>query len=662
MFGKVYYGRLFVGCAIWQLSSLVYFKGGFIAINGNRELLLEQQSPQLQVSSHTINTNSNEDAMLAPLLQGPEKAKIADSNNNFSKLDLSSIRNECFAFNSDQWINGSIFSNNDDGITPGLLDTLIEGPKNLRKLPSLFDQTICHKDSPLRNFSPQTTTNPQNDGGGMDRLASVEDWYQRFLYLALHWKFHRPALDEHRSRKSCASKDTETGTDLLQSFMDHQEIRHMDFECRGTKFVVIPMGSIGFGAFLNTMASLSILLALRTNRIPIFSSKSFFYWQKRKGNQDPWLLAPSHCGRKDMQCYFLPISPCTVTNEDLEAAPLYGSTGKEQRFLFKNMTMPPELENEKVVVLNSGLAAKSMDTPDMRQIASVVVEELLGEWKKAQNEGDISWSDEDWEDMELAHRWITEKTTTDPVGLLRHVYVYMLRPNSHYKDLLERQMSVLVPRAIDPSETIGIAIRGSDKCISESMCLSFDRYMELATDVAYPGLLSSDNTSSSSFPTTADIRPKLIMTTEDPQIFNDSLVYQHNNSFPFQFLVNGNDNMQGSGFPRGFSSGEKEKTIVSSLVALKFHFNAGRVYLNCCSNFHLVLNYLLQGQCGARRHGHDFVFGNNDDSELAPPPVAQCLGNDNIPRRYRICCRWSKKSGICGDIWKEYLREKGESN
>jgi hypothetical protein len=698
--------KLFIGFAIlWQLFGLMYQNGSF-ATSSNIDLLIGRQEQKLD-SPHSINTNGTTDATPAPLPQRPKTRKIGDDNDDSFRFNrsqprarnipskapekftanessptiklrqgwklaktepgfqnaktttinattFSSIRNECFAYNSDQWIRGNIFSNNDNGVTPGLLDDLLEGPENFRKLPNLFDQTICHRDSPLRDFSPKTLR------GDTDRLASTEDWYHRFLYLALHWKFHRPALNEYRTRKRCAEKGE---TQSLQSFMEHNNIREMDFECRGEKYVVIPVGSIGFGAYLNTQASLCILLALRTNRIPIFSSKSFFPWQKRKGYQDPWLLAPSHCHRKDLQCYFLPVSPCTVTNEELEAAPIFGSNRKEQKFLAKNLTIPPELERHKIVVVNSGLSAKTEDTPEMRQIASAVVEELFNEWKKAQREDNDLWSDEDLEALELAHRWVTEKTQTDPIGLLRQVYVYILRPNPHYRDILERQMTALVPQAIDPSDTIGMAIRGSDKCLKESMCLSFERYMELATDIAYPAMVFAANTSSSISPV-SNIRPKLIMTTEDPKVFNDSLVYQHNNSFPFEFLVNDNDNMQGSGYPKEFSR-QAEMTIVSSLMALKFHFNAGQVYLNCCSNFHLVLNYLLQSQCGARRHGHNFVFHGNGDSvkeASLPPPVARCLGEEEIPRRFRICCNWSKNNGVCGDIWKEYLREKEENN
>ena len=76
------------------------------------------------------------------------------------------------------------------------------------------------------------------------------------------------------------------------------------------------------------------------------------------------------------------MSPCSITKEDLSNAPIYGSDRQEQKFLFKNITVPPELESERIVVLNPGLGHKAVDTPDMRTIAYTAIEELLGEWKK----------------------------------------------------------------------------------------------------------------------------------------------------------------------------------------------------------------------------------------------------------------------------------------
>ena len=97
--------------------------------------------------------------------------------------------------------------------------------------------------------------------------------------------------------------------DPTRSFWDHHGIGALDFECPGAKFVLIPMASMGFGAMLNTQVLSGIMIAMRTHRIPVFTSQqSFFLCQKKK--RDPatgkykktWLLAPSHCAHRDPQC------------------------------------------------------------------------------------------------------------------------------------------------------------------------------------------------------------------------------------------------------------------------------------------------------------------------------------------------------------------------
>ena len=102
------------------------------------------------------------------------------------------------------------------------------------------------------------------------------------------------------------------------------------------------MASMGFGAVLNTQVLLGIMIALRTYRIPVFTSQqSFFPWQKKK--RDPatglyeknWLLAPEHYARREPQCYFLPASPCALTQDKVDSAAVYGVTRQEQKFLSK---------------------------------------------------------------------------------------------------------------------------------------------------------------------------------------------------------------------------------------------------------------------------------------------------------------------------------------
>ena len=214
-------------------------------------------------------------------------------------------------------------------------------------------------------------------------------------------------------------------------------------------------------------------------------------------------------------------------------------------------------------------------------------------------------------------------------------------------------MSKIIASQTVPSETVGLMIRGSDKCQKESMCLSFDRYMEFVTDVAYPAL--PELNSSNAIANTS--RPRLIMTTEDPKVFNHSYAYQSNASFPFQFMVNDKDNLQGSGLPRHFRA-DGENTVVSSLMTLKMHLNAGKVYLNSCSNWHLVLARLVTSQCGVKRHRHEFIYSNqNDDPTFFPVRVAKSFVDEDIPRKYRICCSWSSEPSCVG-IWEDYKKER----
>lgn len=560
-----------------------------------------------------------------------------------------SIQEKCFPYNSDRWIQGTKDSNHDEGMTPEMIETLLEAPRYFDKLSDLFQETICHPNSPLK----QVVAEQQSPPVPLEQRA--EEWYHRFFYLALHWKFHQPAIPEYQARRECW-RDNHLRPQLLQ-FQNQHDVGNLDFECQDSQFVVSPIGHIGFGAFINTQVCMTILIALRTGRIPIFTIQSLYPWQR--GDTDPWLLAPSHCSRKDLQCYYMPVTPCALLLDDIRNATRYGSTRKEQRWLRENADVPAEMKHHRVVAINSGLQSKGKETLGIRAVAASIVQELMDEWIQQQEKQSTKlWSQEDLQAMQLAKQWMVDKADQDTMGLLRQMYVYFLRLNPHYNTVLKDRMNALIPADFDPSRTVGVAIRGSDKCQKESTCLPFPRYMELMTDVVHPTLDVSSNA----------IRPRLIMTTEDPAIFNESLAFQQNTSFPYRFLVNDQDNMQGSGFPKDFRD-QGEDTIVSTMTALQLHLSAGQVYLNCCSNFHAVIRNLITAQCGAQRHGNEFLYDYPSNStvpgqshaEIAPvPAVAHCLSEGNVvPRRFRICCGWyDKKDTTCHEIWEEHLQNR----
>jgi hypothetical protein len=588
-------------------------------------------------------------------------ATLVEHNANNSTpptLLPSPILEECFPYNSHRWIQSPKY-NNIDTIPQSDVEVMMEGPFEATKLYSLFnDYTICHKDSPLLSTifssgsSASKTADDNNNNNTNDDYA-VEDWYFRYFYLAIHHQFHRPAYREYTKRKECYATNKK---DELETFMKRHNIGTMDYECPDVKFVVSPIGNIGFGGYLNTLVAATVQLALKTGRVPVFTVTSHFSWHDFKTGHNPWMLSPLGCARHDLQCYFMPSTPCTLTLEDLQKAPIYGSTFKEQKFIASEMQIPKEMENDRVVVLNSGLQFKpTTPTSEIAQVTYNVVEELMTEWKQQQSrqeqakEGKKIWTSSEWKLMEQAHNWILKKAKDDPGAILRQLYIYMLRPNPHYGKLLKEQMATIMTPDVNPKTTVGMAIRGSDKCKSESTCLPFEKYMDLATTLAYPTLKNLPAGGSGD-----DHRPRLILTTEDPEVFEQSLAYQTNASFPFHFLVNNQDNMQGSGYPREIQH-NAENTMVSTLIAIQLQLSASKVYLNCCSNSHVVINYMIKGQCGAHRHGNANLYRHRDRTNL--PAVAECLDTFDASTGYRICCGWSKKESPCLEIWEKHLSD-----
>ena len=99
--------------------------------------------------------------------------------------------------NSERWIQGDKETALLGGsLSPEELDVVMEGPLHFDKLHALFQETLCHDDSPLKQVN---SANEVAAPPSLAFLQRTEEWYQRFFYLALHWKFHKPALPEYQA-------------------------------------------------------------------------------------------------------------------------------------------------------------------------------------------------------------------------------------------------------------------------------------------------------------------------------------------------------------------------------------------------------------------------------------------------------------------------------
>ena len=146
--------------------------------------------------------------------------------------------------------------------------------------------------------------------------------------------------------------------------------------------------------------------------------------------------------------------------------------------------------------------------------------------------------------------------------------------------------------------------------------------MQLANETWANITSSASNTSD-----TGNTRGKLIMTTEDPTIFEQRHSFPGSHEFPLDFVINDEDPLQGTGNTKSFQDAA-DTIMISSLVALQMNLHADIIYGNCCSNFHLVLFDLAREGCGV----------------TSKTPI--CLQETE---KYNICCHWTR-SEVCNAI------------
>jgi hypothetical protein len=161
----------------------------------------------------------------------------------------------------------------------------------------------------------------------------------------------------------------------------------------------------------------------------------------------------------------------------------------------------------------------------------------------------------------------------------------------------------------------------SDKCRHESTCLSFDRYMELMTEM-WRQYGSPHH------------RGTILLTSEDAKVLPLRLKYTQNLSFPLDIWVNHGDVQPDSGVPKMFRH-NADDIMVSSLTAIQIQLQASYIVANCCSNFHSLLRTLVNEGCGRD-----------------PRVKFDCLDqSENL--KYRICCAWTHDS-VCEQIKRDH--------
>lgn len=466
---------------------------------------------------------------------------------------------------------------------------------------SIMDRTICHENGRFRTLS--------DTNWNVNDTTLVSDWTFRLTYFAIHSWNHAPARKEALARRKYHGS--------LHGPPFH--VKPFDFECPDSKFLIAGIPPLGMGASLRLGAVNIMMGAIATGRIPLFLN-SINSTKVPNQISEVWRLA--NCDRLDMQCSFLPTTPCVVTLEDLEyntIALLDNEIGNVQsRGMIANATLqahrflffqPPRnplddgalysrtrsilfTEAEKMV---AALRLKVNGLPaDMFAVLDKALEQLKEDpGNSVHNEG-----------FPYFHRY----------SMIPHaIIMYMLRPLRSIQEQVERQKEKVLKESIqfDPSCAIGLPIRGSDKCEGEAKCLPFGTYMNLANEVWLEYFSGHDKGS-------------VVITTEATDVADASRIYAASPAAiqgTLSIVMNNDDVLQDTGQP-GFYHHKADDVTASTLVALKLQMHTKFTIGHCCSNFHNMLFDLLQHGCGL------------SDTQ-------QCL-QETANASYHACCAWSR--------------------
>ena len=420
---------------------------------------------------------------------------------------------------------------------------------------AIFEQTICHKQGRFRTTSVKKWN--------ISDTQLLHEWEFKLIYLALHDLHHRPARKHYISTKDCPRSDS----------------LNFNLPCPEAKFLLSRAPELGMGASIRNGAIAHVLSAIAIGRVPLFVGR---IQEGPEFLQKPWFL--TSCPRQDLQCIFLPTTPCALSDKDWKEAVLVNKT--IARAIRRSGNITEDLDRHRVLIMDTIMHPIRGDHfPGIHSAVRQRVYQRSMELIEAPDQEVTSPLDYHMSEfLKAAARGILDRDeapNADSLYSYAHrdyriphaVLLYLLRPNASTKAGLDARLLELLPNTpMSQSSfetTIGLPIRGSDKCDIESTCLEFDQYMQLANETWQN---MNFNISSKS------LRGTLILTTEDKKIFEQRSAYS-SKSFPFVFVVNDQDSMQGTGSIRDF--GRKADAVMkSSLVALQMQLHAGHVFGN----------------------------------------------------------------------------------
>jgi hypothetical protein len=354
----------------------------------------------------------------------------------------------CLRYNSLAWLKGHRVGNLDDPLMNDdhIRSSIIHLPTMLSNMDishHALEQTICFDDSRFRN-----TTELETDD------TSLRLWSVRLAYLAIFYHQHIPALQESQARFESPQARRRCEGDKKKF-----KIGKMDYECPGAKFIVVSLGDIGLGANMRSGAVAVLISALLSDRVAVIVNNAP-RTVHNKFLKRPWQL--TSCDRRDAQCFFMPMTPCTLTVEDINQA--YVLDDGEHRRLFRKGEKPKGHDDEKVWLTTLDMFPVLFTPYFARKQLYNHAKTLLSHLPKSDPRLPI---------LHQATELILQREPNRPgynfagssLKVNHALLYYAMRPNIQYAQELDTMMKEIIPPDLDRDQLFGLPIRG--RCLRE---------------------------------------------------------------------------------------------------------------------------------------------------------------------------------------------------
>lgn len=329
-------------------------------------------------------------------------------------------------------------------------------------LVSLLEQTLCYPQSQFRNVTaPYFSVRTNESDSTTERI--VRQWAVKLIYLSLYYHQHKYAIPEAEQRYRNTIKNHGSGGNncLSQQYLSQMYgVGRYDFECPGAKYLVMPMGGNGLGANVRGGMVPAMMLGLMTNRVVLFmnnlplstNSSSYEYINME------WPLAS--CSRKDYQCFFWPVSPCVLTEDDM-LTDAYFLNSSESRKLIKRNEIPSYVDHYKVWIWETAFQPiPKFHVPTAEKLYEIA-QHLIQTTKLFRGY-----------DPELLNRAVESILVDEGDRLIYNfaasmlkiqhtITMYMMRPHPHVAQKLESILMDIIPHNFNPENSIGLPVRGT---------------------------------------------------------------------------------------------------------------------------------------------------------------------------------------------------------